>query len=85
MLMKKQGHLLKRNKGNLLRKVCHLTLMIAVSHDDVDFTKVAGLDERILIRNLKLDIASLKEMVIIPLLYPELFSNFQITPPRYAY
>jgi SpoVK/Ycf46/Vps4 family AAA+-type ATPase len=28
------------------------------------------------------DISALKEMVAIPLLYPELFENFKITPPR---
>src|ERR1700740_2667607 len=29
-----------------------------------------------------LDIKSLKEMVLLPLLYPEIYSRFKITPPR---
>ncbi|KAF9917402.1 ATPase AAA domain-containing protein 2B [Lobosporangium transversale] len=41
--------------------------------NNVDFTKVGGLDHHI---------KSLKEMVILPLLYPEVYSHFQITPPR---
>jgi ATP-dependent 26S proteasome regulatory subunit len=47
--------------------------MNSLDAEGVDFTKVAGLDEHI---------RELKEMVTIPLLYPELFSNFKITPPR---
>jgi len=39
----------------------------------VDFGKVGGLDHHI---------KSLKEMVVLPLLYPEVYSKFQITPPR---
>lgn len=39
----------------------------------VDFTAVGGLDKHI---------QSLKEMVILPLLYPELFARFGLTPPR---
>ncbi|KAG0226619.1 hypothetical protein B0O80DRAFT_205300 [Mortierella sp. GBAus27b] len=39
----------------------------------VDFSKVGGLDHHI---------KSLKEMVILPLLYPEVYTQFQITPPR---
>ncbi|KAF9935220.1 hypothetical protein FBU30_006305 [Linnemannia zychae] len=39
----------------------------------VDFSKVGGLDHHI---------KSLKEMVILPLLYPEVYSRFQIMPPR---
>ncbi|KAL1925618.1 uncharacterized protein VTP21DRAFT_501 [Calcarisporiella thermophila] len=39
----------------------------------VDFTSVGGLDHHI---------KSLKEMVMLPLLYPEVYSRFQITPPR---
>ncbi|KAF9586664.1 hypothetical protein BGW38_010665 [Lunasporangiospora selenospora] len=40
---------------------------------NVDFDKVGGLDHHI---------KSLKEMVMLPLLYPEVYSHFQITPPR---
>ncbi|ESZ97668.1 hypothetical protein SBOR_1950 [Sclerotinia borealis F-4128] len=40
---------------------------------DVDFTKVGGLEGHI---------EQLKEMVQIPLLYPELFQKFNVTPPR---
>lgn len=58
--------------------------------DSIDFSRVAGLDERMrlgyrgcLITYCVLaDIAALKEMVAIPLMYPELFANFQISPPR---
>ncbi|APA10561.1 hypothetical protein SS1G_12639 [Sclerotinia sclerotiorum 1980 UF-70] len=40
---------------------------------NVDFTKVGGLDGHI---------EQLKEMVQMPLLYPELFQKFNVTPPR---
>jgi len=39
----------------------------------IDFSMVGGLDEHI---------ESLKEMVILPLLYPEVYTKFAITPPR---
>ncbi|KAF9110542.1 ATPase AAA domain-containing protein 2B [Mortierella sp. AM989] len=41
--------------------------------NSVDFDKVGGLDHHI---------KSLKEMVILPLLYPEVYSHFQMMPPR---
>ncbi|KAH7127003.1 ATPase family AAA domain-containing protein 2 [Dendryphion nanum] len=40
---------------------------------NVNFDGVGGLDDHI---------DKLKEMVMLPLLYPELFQNFKITPPR---
>ncbi|EGV66505.1 AAA-domain-containing protein [Yamadazyma tenuis ATCC 10573] len=40
---------------------------------NIDFSAVGGLDEYI---------NQLKEMVALPLLYPELYQNFAITPPR---
>jgi SpoVK/Ycf46/Vps4 family AAA+-type ATPase len=40
---------------------------------DVDFSKIGGLDGHI---------DQLKEMVQMPLLYPELFLKFHVTPPR---
>lgn len=40
---------------------------------NVTFEQVGGLDDHI---------ASLKEMVTLPLLYPEIFQEFKITPPR---
>ncbi|KAI1005799.1 Tat-binding 7 [Podosphaera aphanis] len=40
---------------------------------NVDFSKVGGLDDHI---------NQLKEMVQMPLLYPELFMKFHVTPPR---
>lgn len=40
---------------------------------DVDFSKIGGLDGHI---------DQLKEMVQMPLLYPELFVKFHVTPPR---
>lgn len=39
----------------------------------ITFEQVGGLDNHI---------RSLKEMIILPLLYPEVYSLFQITPPR---
>ncbi|KAF9087416.1 ATPase AAA domain-containing protein 2B [Mortierella sp. AD031] len=39
----------------------------------VDFSKVGGLDHHV---------KSLKEMVILPLLYPEVYTRFQMMPPR---
>lgn len=40
---------------------------------NIDFSVVGGLDNYI---------NQLKEMVALPLLYPELYQNFGITPPR---
>ena len=39
----------------------------------VTFESVGGVDDHV---------NSLREMVIFPLLYPEIFSKFKITPPR---
>ena len=39
----------------------------------VNFEAVGGLDKHV---------KSLKEMIIFPLLYPEVFEKFKITPPR---
>ncbi|KAJ3124888.1 ATPase AAA domain-containing protein 2B [Physocladia obscura] len=44
-----------------------------ISTSAVNFESIGGLDDHI---------RSLKEMVVMPLLYPEIFSGFQITPPR---
>ncbi|KAJ3072638.1 ATPase AAA domain-containing protein 2 [Podochytrium sp. JEL0797] len=44
-----------------------------VSTSTITFDSIGGLESHI---------RSLKEMVVMPLLYPEIFSNFQITPPR---
>ena len=41
--------------------------------ENVGFDGVGGLDDHI---------SSLKEMVVLPLLYPEIFQQFKITPPR---
>ena len=40
---------------------------------NVNFDDIGGLDNYI---------DQLKEMVALPLLYPELYQNFNITPPR---
>lgn len=40
---------------------------------DVDFTQVGGLEDHV---------RQLKEMVSLPLLYPEVFQRFGVTPPR---
>jgi SpoVK/Ycf46/Vps4 family AAA+-type ATPase len=45
---------------------------LAVS-PDIDFSSVGGLDDHI---------NKLKEMVMIPLLYPEIFTHFKVPPPR---
>ncbi|VDN57439.1 unnamed protein product [Dracunculus medinensis] len=39
----------------------------------IDFTKIGGLDRHI---------QSLQEVILFPLLYPEVFSQFDITPPK---
>jgi ATP-dependent 26S proteasome regulatory subunit len=39
----------------------------------VDWDKVGGLDQHI---------NALKEMVMFPLMYPELFERFSVTPPK---
>ncbi|KAJ3200999.1 hypothetical protein HDU82_008450, partial [Entophlyctis luteolus] len=44
-----------------------------ISTSSVNFESIGGLEDHI---------RSLKEMVVMPLLYPEIFSGFQITPPR---
>ncbi|KAI9350834.1 P-loop containing nucleoside triphosphate hydrolase protein, partial [Obelidium mucronatum] len=44
-----------------------------ISTSSVNFDSIGGLEDHI---------RSLKEMVVMPLLYPEIFSGFQITPPR---
>lgn len=56
---------------------------------NVTFDNVGGLDNRELDpifpsdkQELMSDINQLKEMVALPLLYPELFQQFGITPPR---
>jgi hypothetical protein len=57
---------------------------------NVTFDEVGGLDERtcplILVTYLpdllSIDIHSLKEMTLLPLLYPEVFQRFSLTPPR---
>jgi len=33
----------------------------------------------------KKQIRSLKEMVVFPLMYPEVFQKFNVNPPRYAF
>lgn len=43
------------------------------SHYQVRFDSVGGLSNHI---------AALKEMVVFPLLYPEVFEKFKIQPPR---
>lgn len=40
---------------------------------NIDFSHVGGMDHHI---------QQLKEMVSLPLLYPEVFQRFKITPPR---
>nr|CAG4714024.1 unnamed protein product [Naegleria fowleri] len=48
---------------------------------DIDplFSKPVGFD---MVGGLNKHITALKEMVVLPLLYPEMFSKFDITPPR---
>jgi len=57
---------------------------------NVTFDEVGGLDDRMcpfipvaLLTDIpSLDIHSLKEMTLLPLLYPEVFQRFNLTPPR---
>jgi SpoVK/Ycf46/Vps4 family AAA+-type ATPase len=51
---------------------------------NIDFTAVGGLDDCKLPSWIQLttDINQLKEMVTLPLLYPEIFQRFNVTPPR---
>jgi DNA polymerase III delta prime subunit len=58
---------------------------------NVTFDEVGGLDERkAFLRHIRgprlkwheTDIHSLREMTILPLLYPEVFQRFNLTPPR---
>lgn len=57
---------------------------------NVTFDEVGGLDERKSIHSAwagilnagLIDIHSLKEMTLLPLLYPEVFQRFNVTPPR---
>ena len=56
---------------------------------NVTFDEIGGLDDRELIfllrcayTNFFQDINSLKEMTLLPLLYPEVFQRFNLTPPR---
>lgn len=59
-------------------------------NQNVTFDEVGGLDDRTSFRCLAsrqdltafLDINSLKEMTLLPLLYPEVFQRFNVTPPR---
>lgn len=44
-------------------------------HVQVRFDSIGGLGKHI---------SALKEMVVFPLLYPEVFEKFKIQPPRYA-
>lgn len=55
-------------EGDLLADVDPLGVRM-----DIDFTHVGGLDEHV---------QQLKEMVSLPLLYPEVFQRFCVTPPR---
>ena len=60
---------------------------------NVTFDEVGGLDDRtwlinysimfyFYLLNAPIDINSLKEMTLLPLLYPEVFQRFNLTPPR---
>ncbi len=63
--------------SNVMIKTGYLTALADTDplgpNVSVTFDQVGGLDEHI---------ASLKEMVTLPLLYPEIFQQFKITPPR---
>jgi SpoVK/Ycf46/Vps4 family AAA+-type ATPase len=58
-------------------------------NQNVTFDEVGGLDDRSSFVSLSemfpdrpVDINSLKEMTLLPLLYPEVFQRFNLTPPR---
>ena len=79
----------------LLDKCC-TDLLAALADTDplgtnqsVTFDEVGGLDDRSPFISLSqmfpdrlVDINSLKEMTLLPLLYPEVFQRFSLTPPR---
>lgn len=56
----------------MLCEVCELLGVLQVD-PSVSFDQVGGLDHYI---------RALKEMVFLPLVYPELFERFHISPPR---
>ncbi|KAI5956589.1 YTA7 [Candida jiufengensis] len=79
---KKQPKVNKSNEGNLItggsddkkKNKNNLSDTDPLGVDmNIDFSVVGGLDNYI---------NQLKEMVALPLLYPELYQNFAITPPR---
>jgi len=58
-------------------------------NQNVTFDEVGGLDDRLsgyllsrMFPDHLVDINSLKEMTLLPLLYPEVFQRFGLTPPR---
>ena len=75
---------------------CCTDLLTALADTDplgvnqsVTFDEVGGLDDRSSFISLSqmfpdrlVDINSLKEMTLLPLLYPEVFQRFNLTPPR---
>ncbi|RPA86398.1 AAA-domain-containing protein [Ascobolus immersus RN42] len=62
------------NMGRIKPKAALLTDSDPLGVDkDIDFSKVGGLDDHI---------NQLKDMVLLPLLYPEVFQKFGTTPPR---
>lgn len=58
---------------NILTLTPNQRMSIFPFHHQVRFDSVGGLSNHI---------AALKEMVVFPLLYPEVFEKFKIQPPR---
>lgn len=59
--------------SNILILTPNLSMSMLPFHYQVRFDSIGGLSNHI---------AALKEMVVFPLLYPEVFEKFKIQPPR---
>lgn len=68
------GGMLARGKaGKRQRRDAARADIDPVTVDPVSWESVGGLDHHV---------QAVKEMVILPLLYPEMYSKFNVTPPR---
>lgn len=61
-------------RSNWISKIVETCGWLLGFHVQVHFDSIGGLGKHI---------SALKEMVVFPLLYPEVFEKFKIQPPRY--
>jgi SpoVK/Ycf46/Vps4 family AAA+-type ATPase len=74
MMRAEEARLLSHVSENVKMKFMEKRQAIeAVSKTGISFDQVAGYDDHIM---------SLKEMIGLPLMYPDVFSQFQISPPK---